>query len=392
MKKLFYTAAFSLLIVAGAFGQKKVLRDAEKAFRKENVDEAIELAIQATKDPETGAETDVYLLLGQIYQQKFVQSEFADLESAQNSLDWYLKAIEVGDEKTKEDVMEQPFFAQDKFMGGGEQLGLLDYYFTTQGNNALEAQDYERAHKLLAMSSQVESTIERDFFAAYAAQQGDMMDEAYKYYKSVISYDEEYDNKPFAYNGVIQYEIDNEDFDNALMHIREAAELYPDYDTPNYKQWEVDVLVQSNKMQEAIDGLNEIIANGNADKTTYYVLSYLQWNDEQFADAEKNAMIALEMDPEYSDALYVAGSVIFNQGADMMRAANAEVDDDAKYQELKQKALDRFKEAQPLFEKALEQNPNDVYSLIPLSTIYDQLGMDAKRDELLDRIDAIEGK
>ena len=74
-----------------------------------------------------------------------------------------------------------------------------------------------------------------------------------------------------------------------------------------------------------------------------------------------------------------------------MTEANTTMDDDAKYKELKDKALAKFKEAMPMFEKAVAADPNDVYSLRPLSTIYDQLGMDAKRDEILDRLEKLEG-
>lgn len=388
MKKLFFTVAFSLFIVAGAFAQKKVLRNAEKAFRKENVEEAIQLANQATNDPETGAEPDVYILLGEIYQQKFVSSEYDDTESAQMSLNNYLKAIEVGDEKLAESLLEQPYIVDGKQLGGGTQLGLLDYYFTIEGNRALEAEDFEKAHELLAMSSEVESTIERDFFAAYAADQGGMTDKAVEFYRKVISYDDEYENKNFAYNRVIQYDLDNKNYDNALATIRTAQEIYPEEKL--YKDWEVDALIQSERMDEAIKGLQEIVDNGNADKRTYYTLAYLQWNNDEFDAAEANAKKSLEMDPEFSEALYVAGSVIYNQAAEVMREANNTMDDDDKYNDLRNKALERFKEAQPIFEKVLEKDPNDVYSLRPLSTIYDQLGMDEKRDAILDRLDALE--
>ncbi|PSB04561.1 hypothetical protein C7B76_32065 [filamentous cyanobacterium CCP2] len=215
-----------------------------------------------------------------------------------------------------------------------------------------------------------------------------MDEEAYEFYNRVIGHEEEYDNKNYAYNSVIQYEIDSEDYDNALAHIREAQGNYPEEEM--YKKWEVDVLIQSERMDEAISGLSKIIDAGQADKSTYYTLAYLQWNNEQLDDAEKNAKKALDLDGSYAEALYVAGSVIFNQAAEIMKEANLTVDDDAKYNDLKEKAMARFKEAMPMFEKALEADPNDVYSLRPLSTIYDQLGMDAKRDAILDRLDALE--
>lgn len=391
MKKLILTAALSFLVM-GAFAQKKVLRDAEKAFRKGETSSAIDLATQATKDAETGAEPDVYILLGKIYLQEFVESGKSDAAAAEKSLDWFMMALEKGDEKTKESLFEQPFFnPQDntKWIGGGETLALLDFYLVSSGNEALSNEDFEQAYAMLSLSAQVEPSVERDFFAGYAADNADMKDESYTYYSKVIGYEEAYDNTEYAYNSVIQYEIDKQDFDSALGHIREAQTRFPEADL--YKKWEVDALIQSERMDEAIAGLSAIIEAGNADKTTYYTLAYLQWNNEQLAEAEVNAKKALEMDPDYAEALYVAGSVIYNQAAEVMKEANLTVDNDEKYNDLKKKAQDMFKEAMPMFEKALEADPNDVYSLRPLSTIYDQLGMDEKRDAILDRLDALEG-
>ena len=212
---------------------------------------------------------------------------------------------------------------------------------------------------------------------------------AYEYYKKVIAYDEEYENKNYAYNMVIQHQMENEMFDEALASIRAAQKAFPEDDI--YRQWEVDVLIQTKKMDEAIENLKKLIEGGNAEKNIYYMLAYLQWNNDNLDDAEKNAKKALELDPNYAEALYVAASVIYNKGAAFMTEANTTMDDDAKYKELKDKALAKFKEAMPMFEKAVAADPNDVYSLRPLSTIYDQLGMDAKRDEILDRLEKLEG-
>lgn len=391
MKKLFFTIALSLLAV-GAFAQKKVLKDAEKALKKGELETAIELATQASNDPETGAEVDVYIVLGKAYLQKFVDSGKQDVDAARTSLDWFLKAKGMGDDKVVETLMEQPYFNpadNSQWIGGGETIGLLDYYFITEGNSALEAEDYERAYEMLALSAEIEGNVAKDFFAGYAADNADKKNEAYKYFLKVLDYDEEYENVNFAYSSVIQYEVEAKDFENALKHIREGQKQFPD--DKLYKNWEVDVLIQSERMDEAIAGLTEIIKNGSPDKTTYYTLAYLQWNNNQLVEAEINAKKALEMDANYNEALYVAGSVIFNQAADIMKEANLTTEE-AKYNALKEKAMDRFKEALPMFEKQLEKDPNDVYSLRPLSTIYDQLGMDAKRDAILDRLDKIDNK
>ena len=387
MKKLFLTVALSLFVV-GAFAQKKVLKEAEKSFKKGETATAIQMATEASQDDET--KVDALTLLGDIYLQKYLDSGKSSMDDARKSYENYTKAMELGDDKVKEKIAEEAVLnPQDPNKTfGGSQLGALEQFLLDVAK-AMEAEDYETAYENLALATEINTDVSKDFFVGYAALNADKQAEAAKYFKKVIESPEEYENKSYAMTQVIQYEIDSEMFDEALKHLKQAQEMFPEENL--YRQWEVDILIQTDKMAEAIEGLKQLIAKGNAEKNIYYMLAYLQWNDEQYQDAFQNAKKALELDPNYGDALYVAGSVVYNEGADLMSKANMEVDDDKKYEELKKQALEKFKEAQPYFEKAIEVNPNDVYSLRPLSTIYDQLGMDAKRDEILDRLDKLDG-
>ncbi len=392
MKKLFFTAALSLLVM-GAFAQKKVLKSAEKAFKKGGLEQAQTLAKQASENAETSSNPDVFRLLGKISTKHYVDGGFDNIDQAKEALGYFKKALELADDKTKEAIKEAPIFLppdNTKQIGGGNDLGLLEHHLVTESNKALDAEEFSKAYPMLELLYQMdESNVERAFFAGYAAENADNQEVSIKYYTIVMGFDEEYANKNYAYNKVIQNKIEGEKFDEALEIIRKAKTVYPEEKL--YSDWEVDVLVQAEKMDEAIQNLEKIIAGGNAKKENYYTLAYLQLNNEEYDKAEASAKKALEQDPEYTEVFYILGSSVFNQGADLMTQANTEVDDDAKYQSLKQKALDRFKEAMPMFEKLIAKDPNDLYALRPLSTIYDQLKMSEKRDELLAKIDQLEG-
>lgn len=389
MKKLFLTVALSLMAV-GVFAQKKVLKEADKSFKKDEFANAITLATQASQDAETAV--DAYILLGDIYLKQFYNSDRTSVEDAQKSFEAYNKAIELGDDKTKEKVMEaavsNPSDPNKPY--GGQMLGALETVLLDEANKSMEAEDFKTAYHFLALATQINTDVSKDFFVGYAAENAGLDEEAIMYYRKVAASEEEYENKGYALNQVISSLVEAESYDEAIAMLKKGQEMFPDEDL--YRQWEVDVLIASDKMDEAIAGLKELIAAGNAPKNIYYMLAYLQWNAEDYASALENSKKAIEMDPEYGDAIYIAGSAIYNQGADLMTQANNEVNDNNKYEQLKNQALEKFKEAQPYFEKAIEINPNDVYSLRPLSTIYDQLGMDEKRDAILDRLDALEGK
>ena len=99
----------------------------------------------------------------------------------------------------------------------------------------------------------------------------------------------------------------------------------------------------------------------------------------------------MKLNANYYDALYVGGSIHFNKGVELLKTAN-NTDDNDEYTKLVEQAKAKFRLALPYVERAVAEKPEDIYMLNPLSTIYDQLGMDDKRDEVLDKIKAIEGE
>jgi len=216
-----------------------------------------------------------------------------------------------------------------------------------------------------------------------------LSEEAIPYYMRVVESEEEFENRNFAYNGLIDIYSGIDDYDKALEFVRKAKVLYPEEQV--YRDFEIDLLIQADKLDEAIAGIKENIAGGDKTAVLWYTLAYLQWNNNDFDDALVSAKEALKLDPNMADAHYVVGSVYFNQGAELIKEANT-IDEEKAYLAKKEEGLVKFRSAMPSFEKGLEVKPEDLYMLRPLSTIYDQLEMDAKRDVILAKIEALGGE
>lgn len=397
MKKLFFTAFLALLVV-GAYAQKKTLKGAQKALNKKEYATAIDLATQAAGNAETSGNAQTYVVLGTANLYLF-KDDKANVELAQKSFDHFQKAIEVGGDKVKEKVMEEVFMnGEGERLGGGEGLLYLQNMLNVQGNVHFEAEEYDKAFEYFRISAGIKpDDVVMAFYVGYSAYQSDKDDVAIEFYEKVIELndaapeEEKFSNASFAYNGLIDiYLARRTDYDNALKYIGLAKEAFPEEKL--YKDYEIEVLIKAEKMDDAIGALKAEVEEGIATESTYYTLAYLLWNNEQFDDALIYADKALEVNPNYYDALYVAGSVHFNQAAELLKAANnTDPSDTDGYDKLIKEAKEKFKTAMPYFEKAIEQKPEDTYSLNPLSTIYDQLDMDAKRDVVLDKLKAIEG-
>ena len=388
MKKLFFTAML-LFFVAGVYGQKKVLKDAEKAFKKGEYAEAISLAQQAASDAETKDEVDVYLVLARAKMNQYMADK-ENIALAKEANDYFLQALSKGDEKLKDDLYTPPVLNNNgEFIVGGDGILALQNVLMMQGNAAFEVDDFEKSYEYFSLAADIQGTTVLNFYAGYSAYNAEMSDEAIPYYLKVVESDDEFENRNFAYNGLIDIYSGRDDYDKALEYVRKAKVLYPEEQV--YRDFEIDLLIQADKLDEAIAGIKQNIAGGDKTAVLWYTLAYLQWNNNDFDDALESAKEALKLDPGMADAHYVVGSVYFNQGAELIKEANA-IDDDAAYKAKKEEGLAKFRLAMPSFEKGLEAKPEDLYMLRPLSTIYDQLEMDAKRDAILARIEAIEGR
>ncbi len=91
-------------------------------------------------------------------------------------------------------------------------------------------------------------------------------------------------------------------------------------------------------------------------------------------NAEKYFKMALEKDPDMTDALSNLGRIYYNQGVNKLSEANM-INDSKKYQEESAIAKEFFQKALPFFQKAHEAKPTEKEYMIGLRGIYYNLNM-----------------
>lgn len=115
----------------------------------------------------------------------------------------------------------------------------------------------------------------------------------------------------------------------------------------------------------------------------YYQYNYavLLLEDNSFAEAEKHFKKALEIDPEYTNAVYNLGATYVKWGAQLRETAVKEDrEDDTEY-------LDKFKAALPHLEKYLKLNPEDSTMWELLGRVYANLGMNDESEDAFNKAD-----
>ncbi|MDL2265821.1 tetratricopeptide repeat protein [Parabacteroides sp. OttesenSCG-928-G21] len=140
--------------------------------------------------------------------------------------------------------------------------------------------------------------------------------------------------------------------------------------------------IYSNRNEQAIDFLNKAITSEPTNPQLYDVLGRVYetgLNDVE--NAEKYFQKALEVDPNYTEALIDLGRVYYNKGVHVQEEANM-LSDNTKYQEEVAKAKEYYNKALPYFVKARETKPDEREVLVALRGIYYNLSMGAEFEEI----------
>jgi tetratricopeptide (TPR) repeat protein len=162
---------------------------------------------------------------------------------------------------------------------------------------------------------------------------------------------------------------------------------------------ETNYYLKTNQSVAALSNLTQAIAAKPADANLYLVRGNIYDNlanpkdesgkelekpkdyDEKFKNAEADYKKAIELKPDYFDALYNLGALYNNQGVAVSKMAD-KITDQKKYEAELKRAGDAFNNALPVLEKALEVNQTDKNTMYALKQIY-------SRTQQLDKLKAL---
>lgn len=227
------------------------------------------------------------------------------------------------------------------------------------------------------------------YFTGLAAYSAQKMEEVNNFFKPLY---EMGTDKGLVYQ--ILYEINaKDDPQSAYKYIEKGRELLPEdvsilFAEINHflKMENIDKLLE--KLDLAIEKEPKNVSLYFTKGNVYDKLYQQAIEEEDSVAAQKNfdaaiAMYdqALEIDPNFVDAVYGKGALYYNKAAGLTRELTALADDYtkkgiAKYEAKKEQVFEEFEKALPYFQKAESIDPNDLNTLIALKEIY------ARKNEL----------
>ncbi len=418
---LFLSAGLAQVDTEGLSG-KKAYKKASRELNAFNLDqtnsgdkllEAQQYIDYAIKQEDIKDEPDLWVTMGDVYNafgaynqgQKVLNPDFQDVEPNGGMIAFqaYKKALEL-DEGNK-----------DALDGLTQSIGSI----SNTGLNLYEAGDFQGAfnafrsvldiHDLLKENGadsplDVPEEYDNQLYITGMAALSAGENATSKSYMSQL-YEKEYD-KPAVYDAMYKLTVD-EDIEEAEAILTKAREKYPDdvgllFSEINHYLRLEKVEVLEEKLLAAIEQEPE---NPSLYSTLGNVYDKLYQNsfkegdtesaDEYFESAKKYYAEAIELKPDYTDAIYSVGALYYNKAAIVTEEMNALADDYSKegtekFNQKKEEVASLFNEALPYFKQVEQLDPSDRNTLIALKEIYARENNLEMSNEFRDRLAKVE--
>ena len=418
IRNLFVSAGLAVLFAAPVFAQKGELSTAKNSFEtydalrasnngalvKNSLNKAKVAIDKASQNDKTSTLPETYALRAVIYAHTAmadsIESTSAPIYGAAEEALVKAKELDTKKENEKFITSAEAALAQSRMNAG------VILYRDKKYDDAYKAFDAAQKYAKGDTSS--------IYYAGISAAAAKNYKAAIDQYKKLIGTN--FSEKDKVYLDLSSIYLMEKDTTNALNIATEAVQKFPT--NTDLRKREIEISLQTGKVQQVLDKIIAAISNDPKNKTLYMYagLTYSQAADvnsvkisktkdaatiaalqkEKAANYEKAAEMykkAIEIDPNYFDAVLNIGYVILNPAIDTYNAAQQlPAAKQKEYDAALLKSKAQFDAAKPYLEKATELQPNTVDGWKNLKTYYIGVQNAAKANEIQKKIDELETK
>lgn len=369
--------SISILISFGSYAQKNKRTSAFMYNKNKQFDKAISAINEAITHPKTENDAKTWLYRGIIYYNVAMDTATAirnlDPDAAEKAVESFAKAKQY-DEK-------------NSFQGEIAMYLLnLTNIFYQKGADGFRNNDFEGAlinFKQAFDIAQLDGNF--DTIAAFnigmSGIYSDNPDIAVEYLKKCV--DAKFMD-PRVYLFYARAEKQKGDTLKAFEVLTLGREYFPDESSLQLE--EAQLYLETGNNDKLINSLKESIASDPTNPNLYRVIgqTYENIGDEDLAiESYKKA---IELDPDYADAIFNLGAIYVNRASALYTEANnLPLEEDKKYQKLKDEADAYLHLALPYLEKTIELNPDDKIVIAALKEAYVNLKMNDKLKDLMNK-------
>lgn len=180
-------------------------------------------------------------------------------------------------------------------------------------------------------------------------------------------------SKPYdyqVYNLILTIKMDiNKSYEEALSFTKEAQIAFPD--RVYFQEQEANIYLLMQDIEKAQITFERILSQNPKDPKAYYNLALIFFHQGDYATSAEICLKAIDLDPNYLDAIYNVGTFYYYNGL-TYNTALSDMDIyqyDEQGDEFEKLAIEFFETAKPYFEKAIKLNPDELDAYENLNTI-----------------------
>jgi len=181
--------------------------------------------------------------------------------------------------------------------------------------------------------------------------------------------------------------VEKGDTDKAIAAVKDARLIAPD--DVNLILTEANLQIKLGNKDEFAVLMNEAIALDPTNASLYFNLGVINAEQGEIEKAKEYYTKCIELDPAYADAYINLGSAILEADKGLVEEMNQSLSDFKKYDEIKARQVELYKEVMPLYEKAYELRSDDIDTVRTLMSLYENTGMDDKYKTMREKYDSL---
>jgi tetratricopeptide (TPR) repeat protein len=372
-----------LVITAVTFAQKHNIVNASIALRNENYAEAKTYIDEAYETESTSNEPKMWNYRAPIYLQIALKEPALDQDAAFKATEAHIKCLQK-DKKgrvivrkwtTEEDILAGLIqcgyklfnVAIDKY-NAEDYKGSLKYYNAIFEIIPLDAEDQLKRGNITR-----ETILYNSFFSSNKMKDNTTSKDLLQQLIDINF------NEPAIYIHMSNIYIEEKNTDKALEYLAFGRDMFED--DQGLINTEINLYIQLGRTSELIGKLGEAIEIDPENDLLYFNRGTIYDQEGELANAEKDYLKALDLNPSAFGANYNLGALYFNAGVETKNKANG-TSNNAVYEKLKKEAEVSFVKALPYLETAHELNAEDKNTLLSLKQLYYLNGDYAKSEEM----------
>ncbi|PIQ34735.1 MAG: hypothetical protein COW63_03095 [Bacteroidetes bacterium CG18_big_fil_WC_8_21_14_2_50_41_14] len=380
MKKILVTISLIAFVFSIGLGQTNKRTSAYMYNKNKQYDKAKEAIDEAILHPKTENDAKTWMYRGIIYY-NIAMSEDEQVkalapDAPEISYESLLKSKQL-DDKKQLDVETSIYLIQ------------LTNLFYQRGADGFQNSDYAVAIKNFTIAYKIAEADGRfDTIAAFNIGMSGVYSEDKTLAESTMPYLKKCIDVNFMDPRVYLFYARSEkqigDTTAAFATLEKGRVLFPQELSLQLEQSQL--YLETGQNEKLIASLKEAI---EADPTNENLYRVLGQTFEKVGDKE-NAIVyyrkAIEINPDFGDAIFNLGAIYVNDAAELYTEANnLPFEEQKKYDELKKQADDNLYKALPYLERSLELNPTDQVVISALKEAYANLKMNEKLNSLMEK-------